>query len=105
VSAQFYRNPDGRGFVGGLLCQAPSEGRPRSVARGTREAGSGSGGGCGDRDYGLTGGVHSATGSHLPSEGTAPPYAVAPFASSPFAHPIPQSRRRARVGFIQRFLR
>jgi len=38
--------------------------------------------------------AHPATGSHLPSEATAPPFAVA-FASSPFAHPIPQSRRRA----------
>jgi hypothetical protein len=85
----------GRGFAGGLPCQARSEGRPQSVARGSRKAGSGSGGGCGDRDYGLTGGVHPAAGSHLPSEGTAQPFAVAPFASSPFAHPIPQSRRRA----------
>ena len=50
---------------------------PKSVARGDREAGSGSGGGCGDRDYELTGALHPATGSHLPSEGTAPPYAVA----------------------------
>jgi hypothetical protein len=48
MSARFYRNPGGRGFAGGLPCQAPSE------------------------------------------EGQ-------PFASSPFAHPIPQSRRRASV--------
>jgi len=32
--------------------------------------------------------------SHLSSEETAPPYAVTPFASSPFVHPTPQSRRR-----------
>jgi hypothetical protein len=38
--------------------------------------------------------MHPAAGSHLPSEDTAPPFAVA-FTSSPFAHPIPQSRRRA----------
>ena len=46
MSARFYRNPMGRGFAGGLPCQAPSEGDQ-------------------------------------------------PFASSPFAHPIPQGRRRA----------
>ena len=34
----------GQGFMGDLLCQAPREGAPWSVARGTREAGSGSGG-------------------------------------------------------------
>ena len=42
MSARFYRNPMGRGFAGGLPCQAPSEGDQ-------------------------------------------------PFASSPFAHPIPQT--------------
>ena len=26
MSARFYRNPEGRGFAGGLPCQAPSEG-------------------------------------------------------------------------------
>ena len=36
-----------------------------------------------------------ATGSNLPSEDIAPPCAVAPFASSPFAHPISQSHHRA----------
>ncbi len=46
MSTRFYRNPMGRGFAGGLPCQAPSEGDQ-------------------------------------------------PFASSPFAHPIPQGRRRA----------
>ena len=46
MSARFYRNPMGRGFAGGLPCQAPSEGDQ-------------------------------------------------PFTSSPFAHPIPLSRRRA----------
>ena len=46
MSARFYRNPMGRGFAGGLPCQAPSEGDQ-------------------------------------------------PFASSPFAHPIPQNHRRA----------
>ena len=42
MSARFYHNPMGRGFAGGLPCQAPSEGDQ-------------------------------------------------PFASSPFAHPIPQN--------------
>jgi hypothetical protein len=51
--------------------------------------------GCFDRATVLLGRRHPATGSHLPSEETAPPYAVAPFASSPFAHLIPQSHRRA----------
>ena len=46
MSARFYRNPMGRGFAGGLPCQAPSEGDQ-------------------------------------------------PFASSPFAHPIPLSRHHA----------
>ena len=46
MSARFYRNPMGRGFAGGLPCQAPGEGDQ-------------------------------------------------PFASSPFAHPIPQGHRRA----------
>ena len=56
MSARFCRNPKGRSFTGGLLCQAPSEGDQ-------------------------------------------------PFASSPFAHPIPQSHHRACAGFIQRFLK
>ena len=51
--ARFYSNPEGRGFSGGLLCQAPREG---------------------DR----------------------------PFPSSPFAHPIPLSRRRAPRGDLFR---
>jgi hypothetical protein len=73
----------------------------RSAGRGTREAGSTR---VGDVTTALMDdwAVHPAAGSHLPSEDTAPPFAVA-FPSSPFAHFIPQSRRRARVGFIQRF--
>jgi hypothetical protein len=65
----------------------------RSAGRGTREAGSTR---VGDATTALMDdrAAHPATGSHLPSEATAPPFAVA-FASSPFAHPIPQSRRRA----------
>jgi hypothetical protein len=56
MSARFYRNPEGRGFAGGLPCQAPGEGGQ-------------------------------------------------PFASSPFAHPIPQSRRRASVDLFSASLR
>ena len=74
----------------------------RSAGRGTREAGSTR---VGDAATALMNdwAVHPAAGSYLPSEGTAWPFAVA-FPSSPFAHSIPQSRRRARAGFIQRFL-
>ena len=53
--------------------------------------------GCFDRATVLLGRRHPAAGSHLPPEDTASPYAVAPFASSPFAHPIPQSTRHAHV--------
>src|SRR5690348_95787 len=35
VAPDFTATRMGRGFAGGLPCQAPSEGRPRSVARGT----------------------------------------------------------------------
>ena len=49
MSARFYRNPMGRGFAGGLPCQAPSEGDQ-------------------------------------------------PFASSPFAHPIPPNMSYAHRG-------
>jgi hypothetical protein len=94
----------GRGFAGGLLCQAPSEGRPRASPEGPCGAGIGQRRECRGRAYGMLGRTHPAAGSHLPAEDTAPPSVVAPFPSSPFAHPIPQSRRRARVGFVQRFL-
>src|SRR5690242_12607869 len=104
--------------------------RPKASPEGSREAGIGQRWAPRPRDYISLGRSHPATGSHLPSEDTALPYAVAPdftaiqmergfaggllcqapcegdrpFPSSPFAHPIPQSPRRARVGFIQRFL-
>ena len=68
---------------------------PKSVARGAPRSGDRAAVGAETRDYMLFGRSHPATGSHLPMEGTAPPSAVAPFASSPFAHPIPRSRRRA----------
>jgi hypothetical protein len=68
---------------------------PHSVTRGACEAGIGQRRECFDRVTVLLGRRHPATGSHLPLEDTAPPFAVAPFASSLFAHPIPQSHRRA----------
>ena len=68
---------------------------PQSVARGAPRSGDRAAAGMPDRATVLLGRRHPATGSHLPLEDTAPPFAVAPFASSPFAHPIPQSRRRA----------
>ncbi len=92
-----------------LRSHLPSEGTAqpfavatRSAGRGTREAGSTR---VGDAATAFMDDwvVHPAAGSHLPAEDTAQPFAVA-FASSPFAHPIPQSRRRARVGSVQRFL-
>ncbi|MBN9127301.1 MAG: hypothetical protein J0I90_06930 [Nitrosospira sp.] len=46
-----------------------------------------------------------ATGSHLPLEDTALPCAAAPLASPPFAHPIPQSHRRASEDLFSASLR
>ena len=68
---------------------------PRTLPEGSREAGIEQRRGCQDRAKNLLGHLHPATASHLPLEDTALPFAVAPFASSPFAHPIPLSRRRA----------
>jgi hypothetical protein len=61
---------------------------PRSVARGAPRSGDRAAAGMPDR-------AKVYVGRHLPLEETDPPYAVVPFASSPFAHPIPQSHRRA----------
>jgi hypothetical protein len=83
----------GRGFAGGLPCQAPSEGeRPRAWSEGPCEARDRAAAGMSRRAKNLSGRLRPATGSHLPSEDTALPFAVAPFASSPFAHPIPQNQ-------------
>ena len=68
---------------------------PQSVARGALRSGDRAAAGMLRTRVVLLGRRHPATGSHLPLEETAPPSAVAPFASSPFAHPIPQSHRRA----------
>jgi hypothetical protein len=69
--------------------------RPRAQPEGPCEAGIGQRRGCQDRAKNLLGRLHPAAGSHLPLEETAPPFVVVPFALSPFAHPIPQSHRRA----------
>ena len=94
---------------------------PRSVARGAPRSGDRAASGMPERAKVYMGRQQPATGSHLPLEETAPPCAVSPdftatlmrrgfasglpcqapgegdqpFASSPFAHPIPQSHRRA----------
>ena len=59
---------------------------PRAWPEGSRKGGSGSGGNSAKMHVGRQ---QPATGSHLPLEDTALPFAVAPFASSPFAHPSP----------------
>ena len=68
---------------------------PQSVARGALRSGDRAAEGMPDRASVQVGRQQPAAGSHLPLEDTAPPFAVAPFASSPFAHLIPQSYRRA----------
>jgi hypothetical protein len=94
---------------------------PRSVARGAPRSGDQAASGMPDRAKVCMGRPQPAAGSHLPLEEAAPPCAVSPdftatrmgrgfasgppcqapseedqpFASSPFAHLIPQSRRRA----------
>jgi hypothetical protein len=75
MSARFCRNRMGRGFAGGLPWQAPGEGgRPRVSPEGPWEAGIGQ---RRDAATALLGRLHSASGSHLPVEDTAPPCAVA----------------------------
>jgi hypothetical protein len=51
---------------------------PQSVARGVHEAGIGPRRGCQTAPKYTRGRQQPATGSHLPSEETAPPYAVSP---------------------------
>ncbi len=79
----------------GRYCSA-LRGRDQSAGRGAPRSGIDPRIGMRRSHLWMTRAVHPAAGSHLPSEATAPPFA---FASSPFAHPLPQSRRRARVGF------
>lgn len=94
----------GRGFAGDLLCQAPSEGHPKALAEGPAKRDRPASG-CNDRAKSNLGRQHPASRSHLPSEDTAPLSAIAPFASSPFAHLIPQSCRRACEGLFNGSLR
>jgi hypothetical protein len=69
---------------------------PQSVARGApRKRGSGSGGDASTAPQYCWGAGIPLRGRIFLSEDTAPLCAVAPFASSPFAHPIPQTHRRA----------
>ena len=63
---------------------------PQSVARGAPRSRDRAAAGMPERVKVYMGRQEPATGSHLPLEDTAPPCAVAPFVSSPFAHPIPQ---------------
>jgi hypothetical protein len=78
MSANFTAAQWGRGFASGLPCQAPSEGNaPELGLRDLAKQGSGSGGDAGPREE-LLGRLQPATGSHLPSEETAPPFAVRP---------------------------
>src|SRR5688500_11294837 len=58
-----------------LRCNSLEWGASKRCTRGPCEAGIGQRRGCRDRVMA----PHHATGSHLPSEGTAPPCAVAPF--------------------------
>jgi hypothetical protein len=95
MSARFTTTRWDRGFASGLPCQAPSEGTPQSAARGTLRSRDRAAAGMSRPRQEPVRRLHPAAGSHLPSEDTAPPSAVVPFAASPFAHPIPQSHRRA----------
>ena len=68
---------------------------PRAWPEGPRESGDRAAAGMPERAKVCMGRQQSATGSHLPLEDTALLCVVAPFASSPFAHPISQSHHRA----------
>jgi hypothetical protein len=92
VSPDFAATLVGRGFSGGLPCQAPSEGTPQSaVPRDPAKQGSGSGGNARDRARILLGRLQPAAGSHLPAEETASPLAVRPRA-------WPEGPRKAGIG-------
>ena len=96
MSARFYRNPYGAGLcersaLSGSWRRSAPERRPRGPA----ERGSGSGGDASTAPQVCWGAGIPLRGRIFLSEDTAPPCAVAPFASPPFAHSIPQSHRRA----------
>jgi hypothetical protein len=81
--------------VAGTTCQGAQRHGSQRAAREAPQSGDRAAKGMLRPLQGLVGAFAPAAGSHLPLEDTAPPYAVAPFALSPFAHPIPQSHRRA----------
>ena len=96
MSARFYRNPYGAGLcersaLSGSWRRSAPERRPRGPA----ERGSGSGGDASTAPQFCWGAGIPLRGRIFLSEDTAPPCAVASFASPPFAHSIPQSHRRA----------
>ena len=71
MSADFTATRMGRGFAGGLPCQAPGRrGAPERAPRGPADAG--------DRARILLGRIQPAAASHLSVEDTAPPFAVRP---------------------------
>jgi hypothetical protein len=72
-----YSPLQGRIFLRKKLLR-PSRCAPERSLRGPAKRGSGSGGDAGDRARILSGRLQPATGSHLPLEETAPPFAVRP---------------------------
>jgi hypothetical protein len=78
VSTRFYRNPYGtKALRAACFVRLLAKGAPRALHEGPGKRDRAAEGMHSDRDYELTGGVHPAAGSHLPSEGTAQPFAVA----------------------------
>jgi hypothetical protein len=91
VSPDFTATRWGRGFASGLLCQAPSEGTPQSAARGTLRSGDRAAAGMSRPRQESVGAFASRYGVDLPSEETAPPFAVRPGA-------WPEGPREAGIG-------
>ncbi|MBA4141734.1 MAG: hypothetical protein H0X43_01760 [Nitrosospira sp.] len=74
--------------------------RPKALPEGPATWGSGSGG-----DADREGRLHTASGSHLPAEDTAPSCAVATIRVVVFRASHPAKTRRAPVGLVQGFPR
>src|SRR5574337_162114 len=73
---------------------------PQSVARGAPRSGDRAAAGMPGRAYGTLGRPHPATGSHLPAEETAPPFAVAFRVVAPCPAPQkPHTPPRPTAGF------